>query len=58
MASGITLKGKKVKKGTRMIKGRGWRLVKGKGQKTVFPGTLLSSFNYGNIRIAIFSVPK
>ncbi|HLY61930.1 MAG TPA: hypothetical protein VKV95_14385 [Terriglobia bacterium] len=55
---GLRIKGKKVKKGKRMIKGRGWELVKGKGRKTTFHASLLDSFNFADVRIAVFSVPK
>ena len=41
-----------------MTKGKGWRLVTTTGRKRVFVGTLLQTINFGNKRIAIFSVPK
>jgi hypothetical protein len=53
----ITIKGKKAKRGERMMSGKGWRLVKVKGKK-VFVGTLLDTFHFGSKRIAVFSVPK
>jgi hypothetical protein len=58
MAGGITIKGKKAKRGERMTKGKGWRLATVKGRKRVFVGALLETFNFGEKRIAIFSVPK
>ena len=49
-----------VEKGGKMTKGAGWRLVaqQGKGKERAFAGTLLSTFNLGHRRIAVFSVPK
>ena len=58
MATDITIKGKKAKKGERMTGGNGWRLATTKGKKRVFVGTLLKTINMGSKRIAIFSVPK
>lgn len=58
MASDIMIKGQKAKKGERMTGGSGWRLATKKGRKRVFAGSLLKTFNLGNRRIAIFSVPK
>jgi hypothetical protein len=58
MASEITIKGEKAKKGERMTKGQGWRLATIKGKKRVFVGTLLETINIGSKRLAIFSVPK
>jgi hypothetical protein len=58
MASEITIKGKRAKKGERMTKGTGWRLAKITGKKRVFVGTLIETINIGKNRIAIFSVPK
>jgi hypothetical protein len=58
MASEITIKGEKAKKGERMTRGQGWRLAIVKGRKRVFVGTLLETINIGTKRIAIFSVPK
>jgi len=58
MASDITIKGQKAKRGERMTKGSGWRLAIVKGKKRVFVGTLLETINRGKERIAIFSVPK
>ena len=58
MATDITIKGHKAKKGERMTKGNGWRLATTKGRKRVFVGTLLETINLGSRRIAIFNVPK
>lgn len=58
MASEITIKGQKAKRGERMTKGAGWRLATTKGRKRVFVGTLVETINFGGKRLAIFSVPK
>ncbi len=58
MAHEITIKGEKAKRGERMTKGKGWRLATVSGRKRVFIGTLLQTVNFGNKRLAIFSVPK
>jgi hypothetical protein len=58
MAAGISIKGQKARRGQKMTKGKGWRLAILKGQKRVFVGTLLTTINFGDKRIAIFSVPK
>jgi hypothetical protein len=58
MASEITIKGKKPRKGEKMTKGTGWRLAVVRGRKRVFVATLLETINMGSKRIAIFSVPK
>lgn len=58
MATDITIKGQRAKKGERMTGGNGWRLATTKGKKRVFNGTLLKTFNFGSKRLAIFSVPK
>jgi hypothetical protein len=58
MAADIIIKGKRAKKGERMTGGNGWRLVTTKGRKRVFVGTLLKTVNAGDVRIAVFSVPK
>ena len=58
MASKITIKGKKSRKGEKMTKGTGWRLAVVRGRKRVFVATLLETINMGSKRIAIFSVPK
>ena len=58
MPAEITIKGHKARRGERMTTGQGWRLAIVKGRKRVFVGTLLQTFNFGNKRLAIFSVPK
>jgi hypothetical protein len=58
MPAEITIKGQKAGRGERMTGGTGWRLAILKGRKRVFVGTLLKTFNFGNKRLAIFSVPK
>jgi hypothetical protein len=58
MPNEITIMGRKAKTGERMTKGKGWRLATVKGRKRVFVGTLLQTINFGNKRLAIFSVPK
>lgn len=39
-----------------MTMGQGWRLFS--ATKREFVGTLLQTFNIGEVRLAIFSVPK
>ena len=58
MAGQIKIMGQKARRGDRMTKGKGWRLAVQKGGKRVFIGTLLETINFGNKRLAIFSVPK
>jgi hypothetical protein len=58
MATEITIKGAKAKKGERMTKGNCWRLAVVKGKNRIFIGTLLETFNFGSKRLAIFSVRK
>jgi hypothetical protein len=58
MAAGISIKGKRARRGERMTKGKGWRLAAVSGRKRVFVGTLLQTLNFGGKRLAIFSVPK
>lgn len=58
MAAGISIKGKRARRGERMTKGKGWRLAAISGRKRVFVGTLLQTLNFGGKRLAIFSVPK
>jgi len=58
MAGGITIHGKKAKRGERMTNGAGWRLATTHGRKRVFTGRLIDTVNAGNVRLAIFSVPK
>src|ERR1700688_122384 len=50
--------GQKVLKGGKMTKGSEWRLVAQGGRKRAFAGTLLTPFNLGRKRIAVFNVPK
>ncbi|HEX9222644.1 MAG TPA: hypothetical protein VF860_04885 [Candidatus Acidoferrales bacterium] len=50
--------GQKVLKGGKMTKGSRWRLVAQGGKKRAFAGTLLTTFNLGQRRIAVLSVPK
>jgi hypothetical protein len=54
----IRVLGQHVRRGRRMAKGVGWRLVMQRGRKRAFVGTLLTTFNLGRWRIAVFSVPK
>jgi hypothetical protein len=58
MAAYTSVLGQKVRKGGKMTKGSSWRLVAQGGRKRAFPGTLLTTFNLGHKRIAVFSVPK
>jgi hypothetical protein len=58
MASVITIKGMKARRGERMTKGTGWRLAVLKGRKRIFVATLIDTYNFGKKRLAIFSVPK
>lgn len=58
MPSYTSVLGQKVRKGGKMTKGAGWRLVAQDGRKRAFAGTLLTTFNLGHRRIAVFSVPK
>jgi hypothetical protein len=59
MASEITIKGEKAKRGERMTRGSGWRLAIVRGRKRIFVGTLLQTFNLDTKkRLAVFSVPK
>lgn len=54
----IQISGKRARRGDRMTKGQGWRLAATRGDKRVFVGTLLTTINMGEKRIAVFSVPK
>ena len=45
----------KAKPGARMTSGRGWQLVK---NGRIFTGTLIETVNAGDVRVAIFKVPK
>ena len=58
MAGEIIIRGQKARKGERMTGGAGWRLATTKGSKRVFASTLLATFNFGKVRLAVFSVPK
>lgn len=58
MAGQVKIMGQKARRGDRMTKGKGWRLAVQKGRKRVFIGTLLETINFGDKRLAIFSVPK
>jgi hypothetical protein len=58
MANEILIKGQIARRGQKMTKGKGWRLAAVSGRKRVFVGTLLTTINFGNKRLAIFSVPK
>jgi len=58
MSSYTRVLGQKVRKGGKMTKGSRWRLVAQGGRKRAFAGTLLTTFNLGHRRIAVFSVPK
>jgi hypothetical protein len=58
MATYTRVLGQKVLKGGRMTKGAGWRLVMQIGRNPAFAGTLLTTFNLGHRRIAVFSAPK
>lgn len=58
MADEISIRGSRAPKGEKMTKGAGWRLVTTKGKRRVFVGTLLQTVNFGNKRLAIFSVRK
>ena len=51
-------KTKRLRRGKKMTKGAGWKLVATSGRKREFKGTLLSTFNFGAKRLALFSVPK
>lgn len=56
--AGVTIHGTKPKKGERMTNGAGWKLAATKGKKRIFAATLIDTVNKGNVRLAIFSVPK
>ena len=58
MASHTKVLGQNVRKGEKMTKGSRWRLVAQSGRKRAFAGTLLTTFNLGHRRVAVFSVPK
>jgi len=50
--------GMATKLGKKMTRTGGWTLKPKKGRERKFSGTLLKTFNFGNKRLAIFSVPK
>jgi len=54
--SGTRISGKRTTRGKNMTMGQGWRLFS--ATKREFVGTLLQTFNIGEVRLAIFSVPK
>jgi hypothetical protein len=61
MADQITHRGETVRRANpkgKMTRGNGWRLITTRGKKRYFTGTLLYSHNFGQSRIAVFSVPK
>jgi hypothetical protein len=60
MAKQIEVLGQKIARGNKMTGGTGWRLVVEKrGHKTrAFIGTLLTTFNFGKRRLAVFTVPN
>jgi hypothetical protein len=51
---------KNIRRGKRMQSGKGWRLKKNRRDRIEnwFVGTLIGTINFGNKRLAIFSVPK
>ena len=48
----------KTRRGKKMTKTGGYKILTTKGGERGFRGTLLKTFNVGNLRLAIFSVPK
>jgi hypothetical protein len=50
--------GTKIVRGAKMTPGRGRKLMPETGGKRAFKGTLLKTPNIGDVRLAIFSVPK
>lgn len=48
----------KLKKGKRLTATGKWKITSTRGKTREFAGTLLSTFNFGAKRIAVFSVPK
>jgi hypothetical protein len=58
MAHHTKVLGQTIRKGVKMTTGSRWRLVAQAGRKRAFAGTLLSTFNLGHRRVAVFSVPK
>ena len=54
-----TVAGVSLAKGEKMTLGTGWKLVhKGASRERAFVGTLKSTVNVGDLRLAIFSIPK
>ncbi len=51
-------KARKSRKGKRLTKTGKYEIKPTKGRERSFKGTLLQTFNLGQKRIAIFSVPK
>ncbi len=51
-------KAKKVAKGKRLTRGKGWEIKDSAGKVRFFKATLLGTHNIGTSRIAVFSVPK
>ncbi len=54
----VIVKGKPVQNGERMTKGSEWTLTATKGTPRNFVGTLVGTINEGDLRLAIFKVPK
>lgn len=48
----------KKKKGVKLTKTGKYLMTPKKGKEREFTGTLLETFNLGNKRIAVFSIPK
>jgi hypothetical protein len=57
MQSQTTVLDQKIRKGIKLTKGSRWRLVAEAGRKRAFAATLLTTFNLGNWRVAVFNVP-
>ena len=58
MARSISVSGKATRKGAKLTKNSRWRLVAVSGRKRDFPAWLVATVNRGNVRLAVFSVPK
>jgi hypothetical protein len=60
MSSEIVYKGQDVPRAIsgHLNSGSGWRLVATKGERRFFVGTLKWTQNFGETRIAVFTVPK
>ena len=50
-------KGKRLKRGTRLLKGKGWRLTKRPGG-TMFVGSLVETFRVGSETFGIFKIKR